>query len=74
MADTLVVSLFETRKLYKIRPTQALLFDPALANSVHEMDGSTLFITHCNCPFMFKSKLGYSFIHSFIHSFSIYFR
>jgi hypothetical protein len=58
MADILVVSLFETRKLWKLRPTQALPFDSALANSAHEMDGSTLFITHCNCPFMFKSKTG----------------
>ena len=57
MADTIVVQIFETRKLRKLHPTQALLFDDALANSVHEMDGLTLFIKHYNCPFMFKSKV-----------------
>ena len=59
MADIFVVSLFETRKLWKLCHTQALLFDSALANSVHGMDGSTLFITHCNCASMFKSELVY---------------
>jgi len=58
MADILIVSLFETRELWKLRPTQALPFACALANSAHEMDGSPLFITHCNCPFMFNSKTG----------------
>ena len=57
MADIFVVSLFETRKLWKLRLSQALIFDSALANSGHEKDGSTSFITHCNCPFMFKSEL-----------------
>ena len=57
MAEIFVESHFESRKLWNLRPTQALLFDSALANHVQEMDGSTLFITHCNCPFMFKSKI-----------------
>jgi hypothetical protein len=45
MADNLKVLLFETSKLCKLCPTQALPFDPALANCAHVMDDSTLFIT-----------------------------
>jgi len=45
MADILVVSLFETKKLWKLHPTQTLPFVSSLVNSAHAMDGSTLFIT-----------------------------
>ena len=51
MADGLKVSLFETRKLKNLHPTLTLPFDSALANPAHEMDGSTIFVTHRNCPF-----------------------
>ena len=54
--NVLIVSLFETRKLWKLRPTQALPFNSDLTNSAREMDGPTLFVTHCNCLSMFNSN------------------